>query len=446
MTKVSIIVPVYNVEKYLEQCLDSLTRQTLQDIEIICVNDGSTDDSLDILKKYEKQDSRIRVISKKNTGYGNSMNVGLQHAKGEYIGIVESDDFVDDNMFEALYQVADRMKAEVVKSNFYIYINGEDIFWENLEGTPYMEPVVPVEIPDVFKVDPSVWSALYRRDFIEKENIRFHETPGASYQDVSFAFEVMCKAKCYIGIKEAFLHYRSDNANSSMKAPGKVFCIMDEFHRVEDIIEKNKIYELQDIMIPVKYRRYLANFYRMGDIYQYAFLYQMYLELKRDYEKGLLDKAKWTDLELKNTLEIIRVNYEEFFKRNNAEYMKQYVLAKDTKNDTLAVYGVHKLCKEAKEIIIYGAGKYAEELYGHIRKYSNIVAFAVSDKEHKNVAMLHDIPVVEITELVEKKDDALVMVALSVMNQVEIVKRLKQLQFRNIVTIDSWIEKIGDIK
>ena len=107
--KISIVVPVYNVERYLEQCLDSLINQTLKDIEIICVNDGSTDDSLCILKRYAEVDDRILIVSKVNSGYGHTMNTGMAMAKGEYLAIVESDDFVVPEMFEKLYDAAIRM-------------------------------------------------------------------------------------------------------------------------------------------------------------------------------------------------------------------------------------------------------------------------------------------------------------------------------------------------
>ena len=97
MPKVSILIPIFNVEKYLRQCLDSAVNQTLKDIEIICINDGSTDSSLEILKEYAKVYNSIKIINKQNTGYGHSMNCGLKLAKGEYIGIIESDDFADKN-------------------------------------------------------------------------------------------------------------------------------------------------------------------------------------------------------------------------------------------------------------------------------------------------------------------------------------------------------------
>ena len=113
MKKVSVIIPVYNVEEYLEECMESVIHQTLKEIEILCVNDGSTDHSLQILEQYAKKDDRIRIISQKNGGYGKAMNQGLDAASGEYIGIVEPDDYVPLNMYEDLYR-----KAKETESGF----------------------------------------------------------------------------------------------------------------------------------------------------------------------------------------------------------------------------------------------------------------------------------------------------------------------------------------
>lgn len=105
--KVSVVVPIYNVEKYLRECLDSLVGQTLKEIEIICVDDGSTDSSKEIIREYMQKDTRVKMIAKeKNSGYGNSMNQGFDMASGEYVGILESDDFAEPAMFEKLYETA----------------------------------------------------------------------------------------------------------------------------------------------------------------------------------------------------------------------------------------------------------------------------------------------------------------------------------------------------
>ena len=119
MAKVSIIIPTYNVEMYLVECMESVIHQTLKDIEIICINDGSTDGSLEILKSYAQKDDRIVLVDKENGGYGIAMNIGLEKATGEYIGIVEPDDFVKLDMYESLYQIAKDNDLDFVKADFY---------------------------------------------------------------------------------------------------------------------------------------------------------------------------------------------------------------------------------------------------------------------------------------------------------------------------------------
>ena len=126
-TAVSVIVPVYNVENYLAKCLDSILAQTLKNIEIICVNDGSTDGSPAILAKYAEKDSRIKVITQPNGGYGKAMNSGFKVAEGEYIGIVEPDDFILPKMYKTLYNAAKANDCEIVKSDFFRFTgDGEE--------------------------------------------------------------------------------------------------------------------------------------------------------------------------------------------------------------------------------------------------------------------------------------------------------------------------------
>ena len=115
MPKVSVVIPIYNAENYLRQCLNSIVGQTLRDIEIICVDDGSTDTSLSIIHEYAQKDPRIKVISKPNSGYGHSMNVGLDAATGEYFGIVDSDDYILPEMYETLYYYAHKDDLDVYK-------------------------------------------------------------------------------------------------------------------------------------------------------------------------------------------------------------------------------------------------------------------------------------------------------------------------------------------
>lgn len=189
----SVLVPIYNTERYLEQALDSLCAQTFKDVEIICINDGSTDSSRDIIQKYLDSDSRFRVIDKPNSGYGASMNRGIAESRGEYIAILEPDDILEPNAFELLVGKAEESGADVIKANYWFYWSVPE---ERNQLISVIKPEManrildPQEEPDIYLALPSVWSAIYKRSYLQKNNIRFLETPGASFQDLGFTFKI----------------------------------------------------------------------------------------------------------------------------------------------------------------------------------------------------------------------------------------------------------------
>ena len=254
--RVSIIIPVYNVEKYLQECLSSIINQTFQDLEIIIINDGSTDSSLNIINEFLKIDPRIIVVDKKNEGYGKAINTGISLAKGEYIGIIESDDFVDNNMFERLYSIANKNKCDVVKSCWYNYKNGIDKFFSFIPEDDYNNILYPRQNSSIFYSQNSVWSAIYRRSFLLENNIFFLETPGASFQDVSFSYKVWLMAKKVFFIKEAFVHYRIGHTQSTL-SKGKIFCVCKE---IEEINKFSMLKNLQDESFSLRCHIFLINY------------------------------------------------------------------------------------------------------------------------------------------------------------------------------------------
>lgn len=311
--KVSIVIPIYNVENYLRQCLDSVVNQTLKEIEIICVDDGSTDSSPDIIREYSKNDLRIQVISKSNSGYGHSMNIGFDAARGEYIGIVESDDYADPSMFEYLYRVASTNGLDVVKSSYYFYFSKPEERNEKQEIAskimcnrtfcPSSDFNSKMEMVEFFNIKPTIWSALYRKDFIRENQIRFHETPGASFQDASFNFKVWCCAKKVQLLQDAFLHYRQDNENSSVNSPGKVFCVCDEYAEMQRFLDEHPYKKgiLEYVKNRIKYDSYMWNYERLDQKFKYIFIERAAAELKEDMENAKLNKEyfewyKWENL------------------------------------------------------------------------------------------------------------------------------------------------------
>lgn len=294
--KVSVLVPIYNVEKFLPECLDSLINQTLKEIEVICINDGSKDDSLEILKEYASKDKRIKIIDKKNTGYGDSMNQGLKKAIGEYVGIVESDDFIDKDAFEKLYKIAKDKNVDVVKSNYYEYFGDikRDKAVSNIFVVDEIGGVIdPREKRGIFYQPPCIWAAIYRRDFLEKNKIDFLPTPGASYQDTGFNFKVWASARRVYFIKRPLLHYRQDNSNSSVKDAGKIYCVKEEYDDIERFLKENDLLEeLGALMTTCRFGGYVWNLHRLkfGAAMEFAGV------VKKDYKKakeaGYLDSEK----------------------------------------------------------------------------------------------------------------------------------------------------------
>ena len=219
--KVSVIIPVYNVQKYLDKAILSVINQKLKNIEIICVNDGSTDNSLSILQKYQKRDPRIRIINKKNSGYGHSVNTGIYAANGEYIAILESDDYILPDMYQVLYETAQKHKVDFVKSDFYSFSgdskNCTKEYIKLTEQTDYNRVIEPALEPQICKMDVHTWCGIYNREFLVKNRILHNETPGARFQDNGFFIKTLCCAKRIFLIDKAFYMYRHDRPDASIK-------------------------------------------------------------------------------------------------------------------------------------------------------------------------------------------------------------------------------------
>lgn len=307
MPKISIVVPIYNVEKYLQECLDSIVNQTMQDIEIILVDDGSTDNSPSICDKYATLDNRIKVIHKKNEGLGKAYNTGIEASSGEYIGLIESDDFAELNMFEDLYKLAKENNADIVKSDWYEYWSKPNKYNRKKNrirkfGIKDNEIVSVENHPEILTIAPSVWSAIYNRTFLNSNNLRFLETPGASYQDTSFAFKTLSCAKRVILTDKHYVHYRQDNESSSVKAKGKVFMLCEEYKELDTFLDarpdiKNFVEQYKWIN---QYHGYEWNLNRLAKEHQKAFLEFFASTFKDAKNNNILNEIFYKNINLKN--------------------------------------------------------------------------------------------------------------------------------------------------
>lgn len=241
--KVSVIVPVYNVEKYLKQCLDSIVNQTYKNLEIIIVNDGTKDNSMKIVEEY-LQDKRIKVINKKNGGLGSARNRGIEEATGDYISFVDSDDYIDLNMYEKLINVIRGEEIIIFNHSRFDDITGE-IVKKNYTKESKMKKLEKRINYLYSNIENSCWNKIYKADFIKKNKFRFMEI---LYEDVCWNIEVFYKAEKVRLLNEDFYFYRVNRKNSIMeksKGKDKKFLEFQKksykeiFERLNYLIEKN---------------------------------------------------------------------------------------------------------------------------------------------------------------------------------------------------------------
>ena len=220
MTKLSIIIPVYNVENYLRECLDSVCNQTLTDIEIICINDGSTDNSLKILNEYSSKDSRIKVIDKENGGQATARNIGIKEAQGEYIAFVDSDDFIEATMFEKLYSKAKENRLDLVMCKIATYDNQtkeiKDNVWYFMLGVfrDFEKEIFNHKDTKEFTCNIAVtpYNKIYKTSLLKDNSILFPE--GLIFEDEKFFFDTYLRAR-KVSLVDEFLYYYRVNRKGS---------------------------------------------------------------------------------------------------------------------------------------------------------------------------------------------------------------------------------------
>ena len=239
MPKVSVIVPFYNVEGYIEKCLDTLVNQTLEDIEIILVNDGSKDNSILIAKKFlENYPKKIVYLEKENGGLSDARNFGIPYAKGEYIAFLDSDDYVEKNMYEEMYALAKKENSDMVQCNFY---------WEY----PDLNKKKIADMPkysgkkEMFeKTRVEAWNKLIKREILEESKVEFPK--GLRYEDVEFTYKLVPYINKVSFIEEPLVHYiqrKNSISNSQNERTKEIFNVLDnviEYYKEKDLYDEYK--------------------------------------------------------------------------------------------------------------------------------------------------------------------------------------------------------------
>lgn len=252
--KISIIIPVYNTAFYLETCLKSLITQTLEEIEIICVNDGSTDNSAEILEEYARLDSRITVINQENNGQSSARNKGIDAAKGEYIGFLDSDDWASPDMFEKLYKNAQKYDSQISMCSIAMFNEktGEttrndaymslDLFGEDFKNRSFH----PNETFDfIFRICVTPWNKIYKRDFLLQNKLKFVE--NLNFEDNVFFLDAYTSATKISLIDEPLVTYRQNSQTSYSYAVKKHDKKRLDFFKIfeleKEILKKKNLYK-----------------------------------------------------------------------------------------------------------------------------------------------------------------------------------------------------------
>lgn len=240
--KVSVVMPIYNCEKYLAQCLDSIVRQTLREIEIICVDDGSTDGTMAILEEYAKKDDRIQIIKQANQYAGVARNNGLKHAKGKYVVFWDGDDFFHPEALYKLYEQAERTSADIVVCGAYKYNNSTHM--TTTAGTytylkrkylPEQEVFSKKDLPEyIFNFTANVpWNKLYKRQFVLDNQLFFQNS--RSYNDMFFVMDALYKAERISTVIDKLVYYRVELESSlTGKASVSPLCVIEQYDLVRE--------------------------------------------------------------------------------------------------------------------------------------------------------------------------------------------------------------------
>jgi glycosyltransferase involved in cell wall biosynthesis len=242
LPKISIIIPVYNVEKYLRGCLDSVVSQSLADIEIICVDDGSTDSSPIILEEYAQKDKRVSVFSQKNMHAGVARNLGMKHARGKYLYFMDSDDWLEENALVKMYENAEKEQAEILEFAFYNvtdekknpckwYLN----CWSQQPNNLPMEKC--------YNLGPQVWTKLFLRSFVERNGLQFEEWPAGN--DYYFVYCSVTLASSISLSNDMLYNYRINAKGAISRTRGKhIACMVKAMAHIKEELKNRHIWDV----------------------------------------------------------------------------------------------------------------------------------------------------------------------------------------------------------
>lgn len=299
---VSVVLPCLNSREYIRECVESILEQTLQEIEIIIVDAGSNDGTLDILQQYAQKDSRIRIINSDRKSYGYQMNLGLKAANGKYFTLVESDDYIRPNMYSDLYQMAERHNLEVLKADYCYFVGTHKkrkyTYRKIISHRDLYNTVLdPREEPRVFSNYVVSWCGIYKTEFLKSKQIYHHESPGASFQDNGFWFQVFTQARRVMFHSQAYYMLRRDNPGSSVYNPQKAYCMASEYDYIRQFLSHKPELEriFSDLCAYKRFKNILwANDNLVTDENRNEYILRMSADFCKIYDNGEINPDLFT--------------------------------------------------------------------------------------------------------------------------------------------------------
>lgn len=312
--KVSVLTSLYNHKaEYVRKCLESLLSQKWQECEFILIDNGADANNKALIEEFLAKDKRFRVIRiENNEGYGKAINAGINSARGQYLGILESDDFVAKNIYNNLYKIAKTKKCDVVKCDWVSYYEKQPE--KNLRKFNFPKElcgkiISPVDYPKLFTADPAIWTALYDINFIKQNNLFLSESPTGQYQDTSFNFKVFALATRVYLLDKAYVHYRRDNTNSSVRDRSAIFAISEQYHEIERFLNDHE--DLRKKLVYVKNynksRTYRWNYGRAMGENKEVFYKEYKQDFKNSFDNREIDRRYFNDEEIDYLAKIINV-------------------------------------------------------------------------------------------------------------------------------------------
>ena len=373
--------------------MEAVLNQTLKELEVICINDGSDDATIDILKEYAGKDSRIVLVDKENEGYAISLNLGISMAHGEYLAVLDPDDFPSLNMYEILYNKAKEYGLDFVKADFYRYSSLlGSVKCKIIEDRNYYNKLLTDFSIKESGLDSSTWSGIYKTDFVRDNNIKHLEKPGVSFCDQGFSFQIYMYAQRGMFLDIPLYNYRVDAVGSSMKCRKRPFLINDEYLALEDFISSNDdMSKFFPLLYYKKWYYYMWNYHRILPIYRPAVLLRMRKEFIDSEKQGHLN-LEFFSTSLKHKLSMLIKNPFLFMLKieNEEKILKQRSWNMDIEKyfeDVDAQKQIDKLARKYKnkKIVIYGAGLYCRTLFENY-DMSKLNIAAVADRSFEGAA------------------------------------------------------------